>query len=90
MIHSQHLVGKQIDKLMKQGHIEKANNIDENCFVSPAVMWVTKDESVKIALDSPRLNEIIIKRMTQMPNIEELISRISRKIADGPAGEIWN
>ena len=53
-------------------------------------MWVTKDESVKIALDSPRLNEIIIKRMTQMPNIEELISRISRKIADGPAGEIWN
>ena len=24
-----------------------------------------------------------------MPNMEELISRISRKIADGPADEIW-
>ena len=74
---------------MKQGHIEKANNIDENCFVSPAVITVKKDKSVKIALDSRKLNEITIKRKAQMPNMEELISRISRKIADGPADEIW-
>ena len=74
---------------MKQGHIEKVNNIDENCFVSPAVITVKKDKSVKIALDSRKLNEITIKRKAQMPNMEELISRISRKIADGPADEIW-
>ena len=73
---------------MKQGHIEKANNIDENCFGSPAVITVKKDKSVKIALDSRNLNEINIKRKAQMPNMEELISRISRKIADGPADEI--
>ena len=30
-----------------------------------------------------------MKRKAQMPNMEELISRISRKIADGPADEIW-
>ena len=35
------------------------------------------------------MNEITIKRKAQMPNMEELISRISRKITDGPADEIW-
>ena len=84
-IHLQQSVGNEINKLIKQGHIEKANNIDENCFVSPAVITVKKDKSVKIALDSRKLNEITIKRKAQMPNMEELISRISRQIAD----EIW-
>ena len=88
-IHLQQSVGKEINKLIKQGHIEKANNMDENFFVSPAVITVEKDKSVKIALDSRKLNEITIKRKSQMPNMEELISRISRKIADGPADEIW-
>ena len=74
---------------MKQGHIEKANDIDENCFVSPAVITVKKDKSVKIALDSRTLNEITIKRKAQMPNMEEIITRISMKIADDPADEIW-
>ena len=74
---------------MKQGHIEKANNIDENGFVSPAVITVKKDKSVKIALDSRKLYKITIKRKTQLPNMEELITRISGKIAKGPADEIW-
>ena len=74
---------------MKQSHIEKANNIDENCFVSPAVLTVKIDMSVKIAMDSRKLNKITIKRKAQMPNMEKLISRISKKIADGPADEIW-
>ena len=30
-----------------------------------------------------------VQRNAQMPNMEELISRISRKIADGPADENW-
>ena len=87
-IHLQQSVGKEINKLIRQGQIEKANNIDENCFVSPAVITVKKDKSVKIALDSQKRNEITIKRKAQMPNMEELISRICRKIADGPADEI--
>ena len=75
--------------MMRQGHIEKAINIDKNCFVSPAVITVKKDKSVKIALDSRKPNKITTKRKSQMPNMEELISRISKKIADGPADEIW-
>ena len=88
-IHLQQLVGKEINKLLKQGLIEKANNIDENCFVSPAVITVKNDKSVKIALDSRKLNEITIKRKAQMHNMEEPISRISRKNADGPTDKIW-
>ena len=88
-IHLQQSVGKEINKLMRQGYIEKANNIDENGFVSPAVITVKKDKSVKIALDSRKLKEITIKRKAQMPNMEKLFSRISRKSADGPADEIW-
>ena len=83
-IHLQQSVEKENNKLLKQGHIEKANNIDKNCCVSPAVITVKKDKSVKIALDSRKLNEITIKRKARMPSMEELISRISRKIADVP------
>ena len=88
-IHLQPAVEKEIEKLKKQGHIGKAKNIGENCFVSPAVITIKKDKSVKIVLDSRKLNEITIKRKAQMPNMEELISRISRKTADRPADEIW-
>ena len=70
-IHLQQSVEREITKLMKQGHIEKANNIDENCFVSPAEITVKKDKSVKIAPDSRQLNEITIERKAQMPNMKE-------------------
>ena len=65
----------------------KLYNIEdpENCFVSPGF---NNDESVETALDSRKLNKIIVKGKTAMPNIEELVSRTS-KIADGPADEIW-
>ena len=87
-IHRQPTVSEELEKLTRNGHIEKATSIDGNCFVSPVVIAVKKDETVKIGLDSRKLNEITVKRKTQMPNMKELISRISRKIADGEADEI--
>ena len=80
---------KEIDKLTKRGHIEKANNIDENCFVRPAVITLKKDKSVKIALDSRKLHELTVKRKAQKRNMEDMISKISRTRADGPADETW-
>ena len=68
-IHLQQAGGKEIKKLTKKGHIEKATNIDENCFVIPAVITV---KTVKIALDSRKLNEITVKRKAQMPNMEQI------------------
>ena len=68
--------------------MERATEINEDCFVSPAVITVKKDKSIKIALDSRKLNGATIKRKAQMPNMEELISRISRKKSEEKEGEI--
>ena len=78
----------ELKRLIKHGYLERATEITEDCFPSPAVITVKKDKSVKIALDSRKLNEVTIKRKAQMPNMEELISRISRKISEGKEGEI--
>ena len=45
-IHLQPAVGKEIEKLKKNGHIERATNINDNCFVSPAVITVKKNKTV--------------------------------------------
>ena len=55
-IHLKTAVENEIEKLKKQGHIQKAKTIDENCCVSPAVITIKKDKSVKRALDSRKLN----------------------------------
>ena len=87
-IHFQKSVREELEKLFKSGHLEKADKTTENCFISPAVITIKKDKSVKIALDSRKLNEACIKRKAAMPNMEELVGKISAKITDGE-GEIW-
>ena len=87
-IHFQKIVKKELEKLIEKGHLEKADKTTENSFVSPAVITIKKDKSVKIALDSRKLNESCIKRKATMPNMEELISQISAKITQNN-GEIW-
>ena len=87
-IHFQKSVREELEKLIKSGHLEKTDETTENCFISPAVITIKKDKSVKIALDSRNLNEACIKRKAAMPNMEELVSKISARITDGK-GEIW-
>ena len=50
-IHLQEAVGKVIEKLTKSGDLEKVKHVDEVCFVSPVVITVKNDKSVKITLD---------------------------------------
>ena len=77
-----------MEKLIENGHLEKADKTTENCFISPAVVTIKIDKSVKIALDSRKLNEACDKRKAAMPNMEELISKISAEITKNN-GEIW-
>ena len=79
-IHFQKTVKQELEKLIKKGHLEKADKTTENCFISPAVITIKKDKSVKIALDARKLNEACMKRKAAMPNMEELICKISSKI----------
>ena len=45
-------VAQELKRLIKHGYVERATDITEDCFVSPAVIEVKKDKTVKIALDS--------------------------------------
>ena len=46
-IHLQNQVAEEIKRLIKNGYLERATEITEDCFVSPAVITVKKDKSVK-------------------------------------------
>ena len=85
-IHVQDHVAEEPKRLTKNGYPERATEITEDCFVSLAVKTV-KNKSIKIPLDSRKLNEATIKRKAQMPNMEELVSRISRKTSEETESE---
>ena len=76
-LHLQEEVGKELEKLIKTGHLEKVKHVDEDCFVSSVVITVKNDKSVKIALDSRKLNDSCIKNRPHMPNMEELLNQLS-------------
>ena len=80
-LHLQEAVGKEIEKLTKSGHLERVKQVDEDFFVSPGVITVKNDKSVKIALDSRKLNDSCIKVRPHKPNMEELLDQISVEIA---------
>ena len=79
-LHLQKDVERELERLIKSGHLEKVNNVDEDCFVSLVVITVKSDKSVKIALDSQKLNDSCIKMRPHMPNMEELLNQISVEI----------
>ena len=64
-IQLQKQVDKEIEKLLKEGHIEKVDKIQDDVFIQPTVITVKKDKSVKIALDARALNQSIAKTNTK-------------------------
>ena len=72
----------EIDKLLQQGHIEKRTECSDKYFVSPIVITVKKDGSVKLALESRELNKQVHKNKYQMPNIEELMDTVGQTISE--------
>ena len=79
-IHLQPAVNREINKLINSGHLIRANDIQQTQFISPTVITVKKDNSVKIAMDARILNDNTIKRKAQMPNLEELLGQVSLSI----------
>ena len=68
--------------------MERVKQVDEDCFVSPVVITVKNDKSVKIALDSRKLNDSCIKVRPHMPNMEELLNQISVEITKDRTKEL--
>ncbi len=88
-IHVQTAVEKELKRLIEEGHLTKLEQVGENVFVSPAVVAVKGDGSVKIAMDAVRLNKQIIKKTSQMPNLSELLDQVSVKITTEKNEELW-
>ena len=80
-------VSDELKKLTEQGHIEKLQECSDKNFISPIVITVKKDKSVKLALNLKILNKAIHKNKYQMPNIDSLIDSISQHINDSNHGE---
>ena len=88
-LHLQEDVGKELTKLIRTGHLEKVNDVDEDCFVSLVVITIKSDKSVKIALDSRELNDNCIKMRSHMPNMEDLLNQISVEITRDRTAQLF-
>ena len=91
-INLQERVNNKIKKLLEEGHIEKLNNCSDQYFISPIVITVKRDQTIKLALDSKTLNKSIHKNKNEMPNIETLMDSISQIITNyktEPADKIY-
>ena len=75
-INLQPRVSEELERLQTEGHIEKLSSCSDEHFISPIVITVKKDQSIKLALDSKVLNKAIHKNKYQMPNIDMLIDTI--------------
>ena len=87
-IQPQKAVDEEIGRLLKEGHVEKINEIKVDVFIQPTVITVKKDRSVKIALDARALNQAIEKDKYQMPNLENLLDMVAEKL-DNEKGDAW-
>ncbi len=74
----QERVAKEIIRLIEEGHVERLDNCTENQFISPVVITVKRDGSLKLALDSKELNKAVCENKYHVPNIEDLIDRIAQ------------
>ena len=64
-VHLQDRVEKELNKLMDQKHIIKLDKCSDGQFISPIVITVKKDQTVKLALDSNKINKFIHKINTK-------------------------
>ena len=90
-LHLLEKVERELDKLIHDKQITKLEKCPDDRFVSPVVITVKKDKSVKIALDSKKLNKAIHKNKYQMQSIDHLVDAVALYITqrkDSP-GTFW-
>ena len=78
--HLQKRVEADLNKLIDQKHIIKLDKCSDKQFISPIVITVEKDQTVKLALDSKTINKYILKNKYQMPNIDLVLDNIAQVV----------
>ena len=78
-----HLVEKvenELQKLIEDNQIIRLEKWPDDLFISPVVIMVKKDKSIKIALDTKELNKAIHKNKYQTQSIDHLTDSLAMKI----------
>ena len=80
---------EKVDGEIDQGHIEKLEGYSDKFFVSPIVITVKKDGSVKLALEAREWNKQVHKNKKQIPNMEKLMDAVDQTISEKKSGDIY-
>ena len=81
-LHLTEKVERELKKLIDEKQIKKFKKCSDEHFISPVVITVKSDQSIKIALDSKILNDAIHKNKYQMQSIDHLMDKIGMKISE--------
>ena len=73
---------KEIQHLLNTNQIIKLEKCSDQVFISPVVITVKHDQSIKLALDSKLLNDAIDKNKYQMQSIDNLMDSVAKYISD--------
>ena len=75
-------VDKEIRHFLDTKQIIKLDKCSDKVFVSPIVITVKLDKSIKLALDSKLRNDAIEKNKYQMQSIDDLMDLLAKYISD--------
>ena len=84
-LHLTEKVENKLKNLIEEKQIKKLTSCLDEYFISPVVITVKSDQSIKIALDLKILNDAIHKNTIskyQMQSIDHLMDKIAMKISD--------
>ena len=81
-LHLTDKVDNEIQHLVDTNQIIKLENCSDQVFISPVVITVKHDQSIKLALDSKLLNDAIDKNKYQMQSIDNLRDSVAKYISD--------
>ena len=81
-LHLLEKVEKELDKFINDKQIIRLEKCPDDVYISPVVITVKKDKSVKIALDSKKLNKAIHKNKYQMQSMDHLIDAVALYISE--------
>ena len=75
-------VEQEPQKLIDEKQSIKLDNCSDELFISPVVITLKKDKTVKIAPDSKKLNDAIHKNKYQMQSIDNLMDSVAVFISE--------
>ena len=79
-IHLQKRVEGELNKLIDQKHLIKLDKCLDRQLINLIIITVKKDQTVKLALNSKKINKFIHKNKYQMPNFDLLLDNIAQVV----------